>query len=30
MRESVQREWDVVRGELNRLAEAFDEPKIRW
>ena len=30
LRESVQHEWDVVRGELNRLAEAFDEPRIRW
>ena len=26
----VQRQWDAVRGELNRLAEAFELPKIRW
>lgn len=26
----VQRQWEVVRGELNRLAEAFDLPRIRW
>jgi hypothetical protein len=26
----VQRQWDIVRGELNRLAEAFELPKIRW
>jgi hypothetical protein len=30
LRDSVQREWSAVRDELNRLAEAFDEPKIRW
>jgi hypothetical protein len=30
LRDSIQREWNVVRDELNRLAEAFDEPKIRW
>jgi hypothetical protein len=26
----VQREWDVLRGELNRLAEVFREPRIHW
>ncbi len=26
----VQRQWDIVRGELNRLAEVFELPKIRW
>ena len=26
----VQRQWDAVRGELNRLAEAFEVPRIRW
>jgi hypothetical protein len=26
----VQRQWDVVRGELNRLAETFELPRIRW
>jgi hypothetical protein len=26
----VQRQWDIVRGELNRLAEAFELPRIRW
>jgi hypothetical protein len=26
----VQRQWDAVRGELNRLAEAFELPRIRW
>ena len=30
LRDSIQREWSVVRDELNRLAESFDEPKIRW
>jgi HAMP domain-containing protein len=30
LRESIQREWNAVRDELNRLAEAFNEPKIRW
>jgi hypothetical protein len=30
LRGNVQREWDVVRNELNRLAEVFREPKIRW
>ena len=30
VRGKVQHEWDVLRAELNRLAEAFDEPKIRW
>ena len=30
LRGHVQREWDVVRNELNRLAEVFKEPKIRW
>jgi len=26
----VQHQWDVVRNELNRLAEAFELPRIRW
>jgi len=26
----VQHEWDVLRAELSRLAEIFDEPRIRW
>ena len=26
----VQRQWDAVRAELNRLAEAFELPRIRW
>ena len=26
----VQRQWDIVRGELNRLADVFELPKIRW
>jgi hypothetical protein len=26
----VQRQWDAVRGELNRLAEVFELPRIRW
>lgn len=26
----VQRTWHVVRRELNRMAEAFDLPKLRW
>ena len=26
----VQRQWGVVRGELNRLADVFELPKIRW
>jgi hypothetical protein len=26
----VQRQWEIVRGELNRLAEAFELPRIRW
>ena len=26
----VQRQWSVVRAELNRLAEVFDLPRIRW
>jgi hypothetical protein len=26
----VQREWEVLRGELNRLAEVFHEPRIHW
>lgn len=26
----VQRQWDSVRSELNRLAEAFELPRIRW
>ena len=26
----VQRQWDAVRGELNRLAEAFELPRIWW
>jgi hypothetical protein len=30
LRDSIQHEWSVVRDELNRLADAFDEPKIRW
>jgi uncharacterized membrane protein YccC len=30
VRGKVQHEWDVLRSELNRLAEAFDEPRIRW
>jgi len=30
LRSGVQREWEIVRGELNRLAEVFREPKIRW
>jgi hypothetical protein len=27
---NVQRQWDAVRSELNRLAEAFELPRIRW
>jgi hypothetical protein len=30
LRGSLQREWDAVRDELNQLAEAFDQPRIRW
>ena len=30
MNPDVQRQWEVVRGELNRLAAAFDLPRIRW
>ena len=30
VRGHVQREWDVLREQLNRLAEVFKEPKIRW
>ncbi len=30
LRGHLQREWEVVRNELNRLAEVFREPKIRW
>jgi hypothetical protein len=26
----VQRQWDAVRSELNRLAEVFELPRIRW
>jgi hypothetical protein len=26
----VDRQWEIVRRELNRLAEVFDLPKIRW
>ena len=26
----VQRQWFAVRSELNRLAEVFDLPRIRW
>jgi hypothetical protein len=26
----VQRQWTMVRAELNRLAEAFELPRIRW
>jgi hypothetical protein len=26
----VQRQWDIVRGELNRLADVFELPSIRW
>jgi hypothetical protein len=26
----VSRQWDAVRAELNRLAEAFELPRIRW
>jgi hypothetical protein len=26
----VQRQWGVVRGELNRLADVFQLPRIRW
>jgi hypothetical protein len=26
----VQRQWDFVRQELNRLAEVFELPRIRW
>ena len=26
----VQRQWEAGRGELNRLAEAFELPRIRW
>ena len=27
---NVQRQWDTVRRELNRLAEVFELPRIRW
>jgi len=30
VRGKVQHEWDGLRAELNRLAEIFDEPHIRW
>jgi len=30
LRGDIQREWDIVKDELNRLAEVFREPKIRW
>lgn len=30
LRGHLQREWEIVRSELNRLAEVFREPRIRW
>ena len=27
---NVSRQWDAVRSELNRLAQAFELPRIRW
>ena len=30
LREHVQREWENVRAELNRLAEVFQQPTIHW
>ena len=30
LRGHLQNDWNVVRNELNRLAEVFKEPKIRW
>jgi hypothetical protein len=29
-RPELHRQWSVVRGELNRLAEAFDLGRLRW
>jgi len=26
----LHRQWSIVRSELNRLAEAFDLPRLRW
>ncbi len=30
LRGHIQREWDDLRRELDRLADAFGEPEIRW
>ncbi len=30
LREHVEREWRVLREELNQLADVFDEPAIEW
>jgi HAMP domain-containing protein len=30
LREHVEREWRILRDELNRLADAFGEPAIEW
>jgi uncharacterized membrane protein YccC len=30
LRGHIQREWNILRSELDRLAEAFDEPRISW
>jgi hypothetical protein len=30
VRGRVQHEWDVLRAEVNRLAEVFHEPQIHW
>jgi len=27
---NIERQWVAIRMELNRLAEAFDLPRIRW
>jgi len=27
---NIERQWVAIRSELNRLAEAFDLPRIRW
>lgn len=26
----VDREWSAIKGELNNLAEVFEQPRIRW
>ena len=30
LRSRVVREWGAIKGELNNLAEVFEQPRIRW